>query len=444
MLVCHDLFFSKGGIAASASHPLRQAVEKHKARLQAELTKARLRRKCATIAALKEVAAAKTSRSGGVAQTVRWVRINTAKTSMEQQLRATFAGYTTVTDLVEVAQASPTAKVLKVDNNIPDLLALPPDIELIRTKNYINGEIILQDKASCFPAYLLLGDSPVEMGDILDACAAPGNKTTHLASLAETARVIYACERDAARSAILKSMVERAGTKNVHILAKQDFLALNPNDARFADITHILLDPSCSGSGILGREDVPNLTLPSGPKASNGDCSATSSKKRKRQASPEPSQTQEVLEYTALPDGQERDDRLQKLANLQTQIVKHAFKFPSACKISYSTCSVHVQENEHVVARVLQDENWRLLRRDEQVEGMRKWPHRGSKDISLTPKEDIAGLSPADFEACIRCNPKDEMCTMGFFVVCFVRRGLPSDDQDQHEEEEWHGLNDSV
>ena len=35
-------------------------------------------------------------------------------------------------------------------------------------------------QASCLPAYLL---SPIAGSHVIDACAAPGNKTTHLASI---------------------------------------------------------------------------------------------------------------------------------------------------------------------------------------------------------------------------------------------------------------------
>ena len=53
VLLVHDLLLAKKGIALPASHGLRAAVEKHKARLQSEFTRARIRRKCPTVEALR-------------------------------------------------------------------------------------------------------------------------------------------------------------------------------------------------------------------------------------------------------------------------------------------------------------------------------------------------------------------------------------------------------
>ena len=45
-------------------------------------------------------------------------------------------------------------------------------------------------------------------------------------------------------------------------------------------------------------------------------------------------------------------DRLEKLARFQAHILTHALSFPRAQHVLYSTCSVHVQENEQVVENV--------------------------------------------------------------------------------------------
>ncbi|MCJ1429369.1 hypothetical protein MMC29_007283 [Sticta canariensis] len=44
LLLVHDLLLTKNGVAAPESNPLRLAVTRHKARLHAELTKARVKR----------------------------------------------------------------------------------------------------------------------------------------------------------------------------------------------------------------------------------------------------------------------------------------------------------------------------------------------------------------------------------------------------------------
>jgi 25S rRNA (cytosine2278-C5)-methyltransferase len=401
---------------------------------------------------------------------------------------STLSAYTQAPTLADVICASPEEKLVCADQHIPDLLALPPGIDLTKTQAYKNGEFVLQDKASCFPAYLLLGGSASHnVGDILDACAAPGNKTTHLASIishqptvTDSARSdfglkIFACERDPLRSETLRKMVKVASAdKVVTILAKQDFLALDPDDARFANVTHLLLDPSCSGSGIVGRDDMPVLQLPEDPRLSNVDQIRADRKvrgksapnKRKRQDESESNgkfrhcdrESEEV-------PGEVDFTRLDRLANLQTKIIEHAFLFPAARRITYSTCSIHGQENEAVVLRALSghvanERGWRVMRWDEQPDGLTKWPHRGRdledwKDRNPESSQTIAprGLSEDEKQACIRCQTGDKEGTMGFFVCGFVRDGTESGVKSVEEkspgrrmshevDEEWEGFSD--
>lgn len=68
------------------------------------------------------------------------------------------------------------------DAHIENLLLFPPQARLIDTSEYSDGRLILQDKASCFPAIVLA--PPTRRGSvIIDATAAPGNKTSHLSAL---------------------------------------------------------------------------------------------------------------------------------------------------------------------------------------------------------------------------------------------------------------------
>jgi 25S rRNA (cytosine2278-C5)-methyltransferase len=469
VLLIHDHLLSKHGIACPRNHPLRLAVERHKARLASELTKARLRRKCATLEALRSQVLAQWRTSAGSLQQPRWIRINKLKASLDEEIRTTFSTFTENSTLQELCLNAGATKSFVRDPNIPDLLATDvPTKELVRTPAYITGKIILQDKASCFPAHLLLHSKPnlslrnarPSDGDLLDACAAPGNKTSHAASIivdkANTAkgstaceRLVLACERDAKRSKTLQSMLDQASAHDrVKVLANQDFLALNPHEQRFRHVTHLLLDPSCSGSGILGREDIPTLVLPKdktrrlterskadGEKGTgDGLLDRPESKKRKR---PTPSQQlSRGADVNTPPTTSSSIDtnRLRKLSNLQTQIIEHAFTFPSARLLTYSTCSIHATENEIVTLRALNSavarkRCWRLLRRDEQPDGLRVWPHRGD-DLYKEKHEGYfaetwAAMTAAEKdsfrEACIRCKPGGLDGTMGFFVVGFVR-----------------------
>jgi 25S rRNA (cytosine2278-C5)-methyltransferase len=68
------------------------------------------------------------------------------------------------------------------DPHIPNLLIFNATSSLHQTDAYLSGKIILQDKASCMPAVIL---APPASDDavVIDATAAPGNKTSHLSAL---------------------------------------------------------------------------------------------------------------------------------------------------------------------------------------------------------------------------------------------------------------------
>lgn len=459
------MLLAKRGVAAPKEHPLNLAISRHKARLSAEFTKCRIRNGFATIEVWRTHindsahSGEGTNGSNGTSSVrPRWVRVNAVRTTLEKCLSTAFADYTRVTSLLDLKG---TGKLIYIDENIPNLIAIPPRIDLSKNPAYLKGEIIIQDKASCFPAYLL--NPQPEDGHVIDACAAPGNKTTHVAAIvssltsASEAKVT-ACERDKTRALTLKKMAKLAGAeKIVDIRAGQDFTRLDPNAEQFADVGALLLDPSCSGSGIVGRDDMPTLHLPSvdaGPQPVAG-------KKRKRKGNAAEKKVEEkeevveeeVTEETPESAEVENDEkklaaRLANLAAFQLKIILHAFKFPAATKVTYSTCSIHAEENENVVVKALasdiaKERGWRILPRKQQVEGMRKWQRRGNAEA-------CTGASAPEVvaEACIKCEKGTEEGTMGFFVAAFVRDREAGEDKQQDEterdeeeaEDEWEGF----
>ncbi|KAL8770506.1 MAG: hypothetical protein Q9209_003761 [Squamulea sp. 1 TL-2023] len=452
LLLAHDLLLSKSGIAAPATHPLRLAVTRHKARLGAELTQFRIRKGFGSIEQLRiqientDVYHAEDNISNGNSsvpktkpmQHPRWVRINTVKTTLEAQLKTTFAECDKVDSLEQVLVAKPSTKILHVDEHVPNLIVLPIGTDLAKTAAYRKGLIILQDKASCFPAYLL--DADPENGACLDACAAPGNKTTHLAAIFGDRRrnnrssQIWACERDKARAEILTRMVMLAGCQDiVKVKAGQDFLLLNPEQAPWNEVGSLLLDPSCSGSGIIGRDKNHAVTLPTSVSKAH---MPKGSRKRKRRRHGKiythpvanTDISEEVQQIAQADEGYDRlPERLEALSAFQIRLLTHAFRFPNAHRISYSTCSMHAEENEHVVIAALQSHEakqygWQLLRRQLQVEGMKSWSIRGDLEACHGKVEDGSVGADQVAEACIRCRPGTEEGTQGFFVAGFVRR----------------------
>jgi putative methyltransferase len=469
LLLTHDLLVAKSGVAAPANHVLKLAITRHKARIGAEFTKARIRRGHATLATFKEaVSNGELETDDDLTQKTirhpRWVRVNTIKSTLEDQLKTTFAGFEKTEDLAKVLAARGTSKIYYEDPNIPNLIAVPSQMSLGRTQAYTDGNIIFQDKASCFPAYLL--DLSADDGDIIDGCAAPGNKTTHLAAITaahqdqSTKQKVIAFERDEKRTITLQKMVKLASANQiVSIKGASDFLAAKPHSDEFANVGAIVLDPSCSGTGIVGRDDGIRLHLPVAFAGAPNSQQAEKGKKRKRgkEASKviEPAVLDVDLEESTpeeTPYEGKLVERLDTLSNFQLHILTHAMRFASVHKITYSTCSIHFEENEGVVFQALgssiaRQRGWKILKREHQVDGLKVWNRRGvweddklSRDVDEEHKQEV-------LDACIRCDKATDEGTMGFFVAAFVR-----EDEAQLEEpavsadagvEEWNGFSDA-
>ncbi len=115
---------------------------------------------------------------------------------------------------------------------------------------YSDGLWTIQDRSSQWIAPLL---NPKEGEKILDACAAPGSKSTHLAELTNDSAEIIAVDRSAKRLKILQSNLERLNLKSVNTLKADatSLIELNPKFISYFD--KILLDAPCSGIGTLSR-----------------------------------------------------------------------------------------------------------------------------------------------------------------------------------------------
>ena len=84
---------------------------------------------------------------------------------------------------VSSQRITPGRKGFSEDEHIPNILLFNPQTRFHDEEAYQSGKIILQDKASCFSATVLVQGTHEPHGDFIDATAAPGNKTTHLSAL---------------------------------------------------------------------------------------------------------------------------------------------------------------------------------------------------------------------------------------------------------------------
>lgn len=115
--------------------------------------------------------------------------------------------------------------------------------ELEKTEVYKNGEIYVQNLSSMIPP-LVLNPKPGEI--ILDLTAAPGSKTTQMASLMNGEGKIVANESDKIRFEKLKSNVLLQGAKNVAVVLGYGE-SVGKKFHKYFD--KVLLDAPCSAEG---------------------------------------------------------------------------------------------------------------------------------------------------------------------------------------------------
>lgn len=168
---------------------------------------------------------------------------------------------------------------------------------------YDAGWWSVQDASAQLVGYLL---DPQPGETVIDACAAPGGKTTHLAELMGDRGTLWACDRTAKRLKKLTENAERLRLSNI-----QQRVADGRDIPDFVGVgDRVLLDVPCSGLGTLHR---------------HADA-------RWRQT----------------------PDTVAELAQLQRDLLESAQTWvkPGGCLV-YATCTLHPTENEAVIQAFL-------------------------------------------------------------------------------------------
>ncbi len=110
----------------------------------------------------------------------------------------------------------------------------------------LDGSVYIQNAASWLPV-LVLDPQPTDV--ILDVCAAPGGKTSHLRDMAGPKTEIWANDNSRARLAKLQANMRQLGAHvNEYTLFDATQLSRKLDGMQF---TKILLDAPCSGEGMM-------------------------------------------------------------------------------------------------------------------------------------------------------------------------------------------------
>ena len=211
------------------------------------------------------------------------------------------------------------------------------------------GVIYAQSEASQLVARAL----DAKRGErLLDACAAPGGKTTHLAILTKDESMIVAGDLHPHRLRLLRSLTARQGFGSLR-LGAFDAARLPFADATF---DRVIVDAPCTGTGTLRHNPEIRWRV--------------------------------------------TDDAINRLAALQATILRDAARVVRhGGRLVYSTCSLEPEENEAVIADFLdQSPQWRIVADAVPAElrtptgAARTYPHRHDTDgffVQVLEKSDV-------------------------------------------------------
>ncbi len=180
---------------------------------------------------------------------------------------------------------------------------------------YAEGAFYVQDPSSAQVAHWV---DPVPDSKILDLCAAPGSKTTHLAALMRNQGEITAVEPVPERLQTLRENLDRLGVSNVHPVLG-DATEFSPT----TQFDRVLVDAPCSGLGTVRKH--PEILI----------------QMKEAELASYPPQQLRLLEKAL--DGVKPGSRL-----------------------IYSTCSLDQQENRSVINQLLSNHPELTLEKDEQ------------------------------------------------------------------------------
>jgi 16S rRNA (cytosine967-C5)-methyltransferase len=235
---------------------------------------------------------------------------------------------------------------LKADNILARPLATPQGIRLIgaagaipQLPGYDQGWWTVQDGSAQLVAALV---DPQPGEAVIDACAAPGGKTTHLGELMQNQGHLWGCDRTASRLKTIHRNAQRIGLTCIQTRAADSRNC--PDWVNQAD--RVLVDAPCSGLGTLHRH--------------------ADARWRQTPAT------------------------IAELSQLQAELLAHTATWvkPGGILV-YATCTLHPQENERQIEGFLADHPyWQLVQPPESFpvqpkpgeSWLKLWPHQAHQD----------------------------------------------------------------
>jgi len=133
---------------------------------------------------------------------------------------------------------------------LPDMLRVKGRVPIEDLPGYKEGYFYIQDPASFLAAYLL-DPKPFEL--ILDVGAAPGGKTTAIASITKDRAKIVAVDVNKERMELLKANCKKLGAENVSFVLTDISKDRSFREKFRNSFDKILIDAPCSATGVIRR-----------------------------------------------------------------------------------------------------------------------------------------------------------------------------------------------
>ncbi|KAA0002530.1 MAG: RsmB/NOP family class I SAM-dependent RNA methyltransferase [Thermoplasmata archaeon] len=232
--------------------------------------------------------------------------------------------------------------------------------EISRSLEYYMGYYHIQEAGSMIPP-LFLPLREDKKSIVIDACAAPGSKTTQMAMMMENSGVIIANDVNIKRIRALVHNVQKAGAMNV-VIAAYDARRLY---SMGIEADYILLDAPCTASGKIAK-------------------------------------VESIIKKWNYA-------RIKAMARKQKKLIEGAYHaLKKGGVMVYSTCSIEPEENEEVIDFAIK--NFNLEPEKFKIKNLKT--RKGIKEWY--------GKRYEGAEKCIRIWPQDNQ-TEGFFI-CRLRK----------------------
>lgn len=199
-------------------------------------------------------------------------------------------------------------KIMYEETELSNFLHLKNVKNIGDIEAFKNGLFTVQDIGAGKIGYTL---SPCENDVVLDACSAPGGKTTHIAEIMKNKGSIIATDIHQHR---LKLVEENATRLGINIIDTKILDAQKYNEEFVKKFDKILLDVPCLGIGVMKRK--PDIKW------------------------------------------QRSKEDIQSISKIQYNILEQCAKYLKiGGELVYSTCSILKSENEDIVEKFLKDKS---------------------------------------------------------------------------------------